>query len=194
MITFGIPKREIVSKEKYPSLPVLTMEHVEDKGFNRRFVLNNKAVELLQVIPGVSQVIFAFDGDGEAYISKYTSEDSVLVGKNMAFSNKKYYDHISKLYKLQSNIDNEFELTNAINVGDNVIFRMKFINPSESTVAVPNPVVEKEIEHMVSGGENINFEEIMNQTDEEILEYIGDKEPDGEVVESRKEAFLMNSF
>lgn len=193
-IHFGIPKREIVSKEKYPSLPVLTMEHVEDKGFNRRFVLNEKAIQLLQVIPGVSQVIFAFDGDGEAYISKYTSEDSVLVGKNMAFSNKKYYDHISKLYKLQSNVDNEFELTDAINVGDSVIFRMKFINPSEAIATVPNPVVEKEIEHMVSGGENINFEEIMNQTDEEILEYIEDKEPDGEVVESRKETFLMNSF
>ena len=194
MITFGIPKREVVNKEKYPTLPVLTMEHVEDKGFNRRFVLNRKGIELLEIIPGESQVIFAFGGDGEAYISKYTSEDSVLVGKNMAFSNKKYYDHISKLYKLQSNIDNEFELTNAINVGDNVIFIMKFINPSESTVAVPSPVVEKEIEHMVSGGENINFEEIMNQTDEEILEYIGDMEPDGEVVESKKEAFLMNAF
>lgn len=197
MITFGIPKREVVNKEKYPTLPVLTMEHVEDKGFNRRFVLNEKAIQLLQVIPGVSQVIFAFDGDGEAYISKYTSEDSVLVGKNMAFSNKKYYDHISKLYKLQSNIDNEFELTDAINVGDNLIFRMKFINPSEAIPTVPNPVVEKEIEHMVSKEENTITNDIVewgNKTDEEILEYIGQEEPDGEVVESRKEAFLMNSF
>ena len=123
-IRFGLPKREVINKEKYPEAPVLTMEHVEDKGFNRRFVLNRKAIELLEIIPGESQVIFAFGGDGDTYISKYAGEDSVLVGKNMAFSNKKYYDHISKLYKLQSNIDNEFELTDAINVGDNLIFRI----------------------------------------------------------------------
>lgn len=56
MIQFGIPKRVVENKERYPDTPVITMERVEDKGFNRRFVLNNKAIELLQVIPGISQV------------------------------------------------------------------------------------------------------------------------------------------
>jgi len=40
MIQFGIPKREVTNKEKYPEIPVLKMELVQDKGFNRRFSLN----------------------------------------------------------------------------------------------------------------------------------------------------------
>ena len=97
-ISFGIPKREVVNKELFPENPVLTLELVQDKGFNRRFSLNQSALELLQVIPGTSKVGFAFDSENnKVYIAKLDSEDSVAVGKNRAFSNKRYY-----LYKIRS--------------------------------------------------------------------------------------------
>ena len=97
---FGIPKREVVNKELFPDNPVVTLELVQDKGFNRRFSLNQAALELLQVIPGNSSVGFAFDPDSKkVYIAKLNSEDSIAVGKNRAFSNKRYYEfHYKDLF------------------------------------------------------------------------------------------------
>ena len=196
MIQFGIPKRVVENKERYPDTPVITMERVEDKGFNRRFVLNNKAIELLQVIPGISQVCFAFDGENSAYISKNATEDSLMVGKNMAFSNKKYYEYISKMYKLNSNEDNDFELTDVISVGDVVVYRMKHLN-SCNPIEERNPVLDKEIEHITGSGENSNFEDLLKESDDDILEHIIEEEVDedtGEIIGRGKERFLMNAY
>ncbi len=148
-IRFGLPKKEVVNKEKFPDQPVVTMEAVEDKGHNRRFVLNKKAVELLNVVPGESHIAFAFDGMNAAYISNNMTEDSFLLGKNKAFSNKKYYDHITKIYSLDLSYDNYFELTDAIPVGDTTVYRMKHVQIDEAPVRTDNPVTDKEIEHLV---------------------------------------------
>lgn len=198
-IRFGLPKREVVNKEKYPTTPVLTMEHVEDKGFNRRFVLNKKAIELLGIEPGVNYVSFAYDGDNTAYIANAMEEDSILIGKNKAFSSKKHYEQISKIYKLQSNIDNDFELTDPINLGNVTIYRMKLLNFDDYAVVINNPVVDKEIEHLVEQ-ENINFQELLSGEemymndilDEDIADESG--EPDGEIKEVGREKFLMNAY
>ena len=195
-ISFGIPKRVVESKERYPETPVVTLEKVEDKGHNRRFVLNKKAIQLLQVIPGVSHIAFAFDGMNAAYISKNSTEDSFLLGKNMAFSNKKYYEHICKIYGLDSSTDSDFELTDEINVGGVLVYRMKHIVSEAVPVVHNNPVVDKEIEHLVEQ-EHINFQELV-EAEEMYINDILDEEADeetGEIIEKvKKEQFLMNAY
>ena len=141
-IQFGIPKREVTNKEKYPETPVLKMELVQDKGFNRRFSLNQKASEVLNIVPGISQVIFAFDDtENKAYIAKSSSEDSVLVGKNKAFSNKRYYEYICKMKDLNSEIDNYFELTNPKPLGVLTIYELVQLSTDPQTNDSSNTTV-----------------------------------------------------
>lgn len=197
-IRFGLPKKEVVNKEKF-NVPVLTMEHVEDKGFNRRFVLNKKAIELLGIEPGVSYVAFAFDGENTSYLANTVEEDSILVGKNMAFSNKKHYEYIAKIYKLQSNVDNNFELIDPIQLGDVTIYRMKLIQENEVTTEHNSPIVDKEIQHLVEG-EEVNFHQLLagqemymeDILDEDIPEEVD--ETTGEIIERGREKFLMNAY
>jgi len=199
-IIFGIPRKEIINKEKYPNQPVLTMLAVEDKGFNRKFVLNKKAVDLLQLIPGISHVAFAFDGEGSAYVSKNNTEDSFLLGKNIAFSNKKYYEYIVKIYGLDSAMDSDFELIDPVAIGDIIVYRMKYIVPGVVFVPHVNPVIDKEVEHLAEE-EHINFKELLEAEElymNDLLdEETGDLDVDestGEIIERGKEKFIMNAY
>lgn len=172
MIQFGIPKREITKKEKYPEIPVLTMELVQSKGFNRRFSLNQTALEVLGIIPGTSQVIFAFDDiENKAYIAKHSTEDSVLVGKNKAFSNKRYYEYICKMKDLNSSIDNYFELTNPKTVGDITIYELVQLSADPEINDFSNTTVSSEANNVKDYEET---EEI------EIEETVADFEPHGD--------------
>lgn len=177
-IVFGIPKREVVNKEQYPDVPVLKMELVQDKGFNRRFSLNQKALEILNITPGLHSVIFAFDDtEKKAYIAKHNTEDSVVVGKNQAFSNKRYYEYICKMKDLNSSVDNYFELTNMKSVGDIDVYELVQLSTEPESTDNSNPIVDKEIEHLV--------EEATKPTngydEEETVETVADYEPHGDV-------------
>lgn len=179
-ITFGLPKRVVENKEKYPELPVITMEAVKGLGSNRRFVLNKKAIELLDLIPGIHNVIFAFDGEDNAYISKNNTEDSMLLGKNMAFSNKKYYEHIAKIYKLNQAEDNDFELADEIPVVDTFVYRMRHISSKDMFLGEGIPVTDSDVKDLVEA-EKAFIEELVDEST-------------GEVIEAGKEEFLMNTF
>jgi len=169
-IRFGLPKKE-VKTNPLDTIPVLTMEHVEDKGFNRRFTLNKKALELLDINPGEDSVAFAFDGINEkVYIAKLNSEDSVLVGKNKAFSNKKYYEYITKFKQLNSNNNNYFKLTNPTDILGITSYELVQISANTESNEVINTILDKEIEHM------IEEEEFENQE-----ETVADFEPHGDV-------------
>lgn len=167
MITFGIPKREINKKtELFPNTPVVTMLPWEGKGFGKKFQFNNAALEELNVIPGVSRVLFAFDEE-DSYIAKNTTEDSLLVGKNMAFSNKNFYDFLTKRHSLDNSIANHFELTGKVDIGGIDVYMLKTIIPTTVTIPItpePSAVVAKEIEHM---------DEDMASEDESSMEHGG---------------------
>jgi len=148
-IRFGIPK---IEKPVNPldKIPVLTMELVENKGFNRRFMLNSKAIEVLGINPGDDSVSFAFDDvNKKVYIAKLTGEDSVLVGKNKAFSNKKYYEYIAKMKSLISDYNNYFELVNPIDISGITAYELVHIQMDVVETTETNPIVDKEIEHLV---------------------------------------------
>lgn len=205
-IRFGIPKRVVESKEKFPNVPVLTMEYVESKGFNRRFTLNKTAVELLDLTPGVDSVIFAFDTETKtSYIGKNSNEDSILVGKNMAFSNKTYYDYICNMHGLDSKYDNYFELTDMVMVADIPIYKLKHIQMDEAPVQSPVSFVDREIEHLVMNNIGVNddgpFAEIEEAnaftklTDDDYPNLLGDEDEDEvNYVGKPTGEFIMNAF
>lgn len=170
-IRFGVPKREITAKkEMFPETAVITMLPWEGKGYNKKFEMNTKAVEMLGINAGEDSVSFAFD-DGDTFIAKVVNDDSVLVGKNKAFSNKSYYDYIIKTYKLDNTKENYLELVEKIELPEITIFKLAPIVPevAEST----RPIVDKEIEHMVA-----------EEVDEEVVEYaeLSSIEPEFETV------------
>jgi len=147
-IRFGIPK---VEKPVNPldKIPVLTMELVADKGFNRRFVLNSKALQVLEVEPGIDSIAFAFDDvNNKVYIAKLSSEDSVLVAKNRAFSNKRYYEYVAKMKNLDSKYDNYFELTNPLDISGITAYELVHIQMDSVETIERSPILDKEIEYM----------------------------------------------
>jgi len=157
-ISFGIPKREVINKERYPDTPVLTMELVQDKGFNRRFSLNQRALELLDIIPGTSNVVFAFDTDtNRIYITKMISSESVMVGKNQAFSNKKYYEYIGNMKKLDLSQDTYFELKEPIDIMGHKSYELVQLEKDLDFQEELNPVVSKEIEHLIETEQENNY-------------------------------------
>ena len=149
-ITFGIPKQRVAKEEKYPDTPVITTLRWEGKGHANKFVFNTKAVEKLNILPGTSRVNFAFDEEEEvAYIGKHAGEGALSVGKNMSLSNKRFYDYILKMYKLESDEDNDFELTTEIDLGDVKVYKMTpLVNKEVELDPKPVNMVDKEIEHM----------------------------------------------
>ena len=172
-LRFGVPKKEVVNKEMFPDNPVLTMEHVEDKGFNRRFTLNKKALEVLNITPGEDSVAFAFDGVNEkVYIAKLNSEDSVLVGKNKAFSNKRYYEYIAKFKQLDLNKDNYFELTNPVDILGMEAYEIVLITTNTTENEPVSPIIDKEIEHLT---------EEKSTAYEDYNAIVADYEPHGDV-------------
>ena len=138
MIQFGIPKQRTTRPELFPDTPVVTMQEWEGKGYNKRFVFNKKAVEVMNLEPGLSRINFAFDGD-IAYIAKQPGEDSVLVGKNLSISNKNFYDYIAKIYNLDSSVDNHLELADKLELGDIKAYLLKVINEGEVEKDSDNP-------------------------------------------------------
>jgi len=146
-IVFGVPTRNVNRKEeKYPDNPVLTLLPLEGKGFGRKFNFNKKALEELNITPGMSYVVFAFDDAQRAYLGiSDAPEDnnSVAVAKNMSFSNKKYYDYISKLFNLDNDIENDFELIHAGNVNGVDLFELNQIsNEVPTTSQDQTPIME----------------------------------------------------
>lgn len=148
-IRFGVPKREIIAKkEMFPETAVITMLPWEGKGYNKKFEMNTKAMEMLGINGGADSVSFAFD-KGDAFIAKVVNDDSVLVGKNKAFSNKSYYDYITAIYGLDSSKENYLAIVEKIELPEITVFKLQPIVPeaTEST----RPVIDKEIEHMEMG-------------------------------------------
>ena len=173
-IRFGLPKKE-VKINPLDTIPVLTMELVKGDGYNRRFSLNKRALEVMNINPGESQIIFAFDDtENKAYLANYSSEDSLLVGKNQAFSNKKYYEYISKTKQLDTSVDNYFELTNPKQVGEIEVYELVELLNIETEVNKPINIVDKEIEHLVEETE------VPTNGYNEKEEVVADFEPHGD--------------
>lgn len=167
---FGIPKLRKEKVELFPDNAVLTFHKLEGMGHARRISFNPKALELLDAIPGINSVNFAFDDISKlAYIAKNNDEDAVMMAKNASISNKKYYEYISKNYELDNEQDNYLALTDSIDLGETIAYELKTINPNEKVLEAPEPVKDVEIEHLVSEDtedieEEVKFEEVLMST------------------------------
>ena len=171
MIQFGIPKRVINKKEEmFPDTPVVTMLAWEGKGYNKKFGFNQSAIELLELIPGINSVNFAFDDETfTAYIGKDNGEGAKSVAKNSSMSDKKLYDYIAKHYELDERQDNYMELTGGTDLGTTVVYKLSNITPINMRIIPSNPIVDKEIEHLTQSGFKPEFSEF--EEGEEELTY-----------------------
>ena len=148
MITFGVPSKREVKQEKYPDIPVLTMEEApEEKGKTYGFNLNPSAAETLGLeLDGNDEVCFIFDTEDENFIGigVVTGNENVKsryrVGKNLRFSNKNIHEYIAKMFNTTSEL--EFKLSEPVDVG--VAFILEPINLTEEIVIedLGNPELE----------------------------------------------------
>lgn len=112
MFKFGIPNKRNKKEEKYPHLCVITMVEQPDSNGAYKFVLNKKAIDLLNYhLTGEEQVSFAFDNN-DIYISNTTNTEHTgyRVAKQGTFSNVKLYGYIKDLLSLDTTKSNEFIL------------------------------------------------------------------------------------
>jgi len=160
-ISFGLPQRP-QKQEMFPDTPVISLLEWQGKGFANKFSFNTSAIELLQVIPGVSQVYFAVnDETKEVYIGKYESEDSITVTKSNSIANKKFYEYIIKNYNLDNTKDNYMELTESVDLGGVIVYKLQNIILENKEVEVFTPIVDKEIEHLLNADVDEEVEEVI---------------------------------
>ena len=166
VLKFGVPKREINKKEElFPNNSVIKMVAWEGKGFGKKLEFNFKAVELLKLIPGISNVNFAFDDEEKtAYVGKQDGEDSKTLAKNKSISDKKIYDYIVKNYNLDETVDNYLSLTDMIDLAGVKIYKLVSISTTTVETAIPTPVIDKEIEHMIDDGESPEYSEFKKES------------------------------
>ncbi len=143
-ITWGTIKRE-VKQEQFPNQAVITLEAYKGKGHGNRMSFNPKSIELLATTPGLSKVYFATDDESkEVYIGKVDSEDAIMMTKSMSISNKKFYDWIIKNYELDNSKDNFMALTDSVNLGDSIVYKMVPLNTNNEEIITPGPIEDTE--------------------------------------------------
>lgn len=136
MITFGVPKQREAKLDKYPDTAVITIMALagEGKGVGRKIAFNKKALEVMGLVPGISNINFAFDdSDSKVFVAKHDGDDSVRLNKNYSISNKRLYDAITKTYDLDNAVDHEYSLGTSINVNGFDIYPLEGI-PTENKV------------------------------------------------------------
>lgn len=132
-ITFGVPVKKRTKKEpvveKYPDTAVLTMNAKPTKGGGCKFVLNPKALELLDLDLNTKPCVsIAVTLEGDDYIPRLAvttgiDVDQYIVRKNSSFSDKKMHEYLTKKLKLDDTVENEFEISFE-KVENNVTFNL----------------------------------------------------------------------
>ncbi len=135
-LNFGVPKIRQAKEEKYPATGVLILLPTAE-GLGRKFELNKKAIELLDITNTNNQVSFSFSGD-EIYMVN-TSDSGVKglkVGKtNNGFSDKKHYEFIKKKFNLSESDELELFLEKTDNEYNGYkVFKLVKINNTVETV------------------------------------------------------------
>jgi len=115
---FGIPNARGVITGKYPTIPVLTITAQVKKGTSASFIFNDKAVQDLDLVPGVSSVSFAFEddtilvGNTTEVIKEDNSQKKLTKNKPYKIRNKSLRSYIARVFgeKYNFNEDVEFVL------------------------------------------------------------------------------------
>lgn len=118
-MNFGVPNQRRVRVEKYPDKPVMTLLGYDDtkKGSGRKVEFNKKATELLGLPENNATVAFSFTDDGifvaNGSQSGIPDDYGLRITKTVprSFSNKSHYEYIVKVFELDTDIDNEFSIS-----------------------------------------------------------------------------------
>jgi len=96
-MNFGVPNLRIKKEEKYPDQGVITFLPVEKEGGGRKMILNDKALELLNLTDASNQISFSFSGSRTFIVNTSGSigTSGLKVGKTtQGFADKKHYSYI----------------------------------------------------------------------------------------------------
>lgn len=144
-MNFGVPnqRRSSTKVEKYPNIPVATLV-IAEKGKARSILLNEKAVEMLNLPDEDAQVAFSFD-NGITILNadqdNIPEEIKINVTKASPrrFSDKKTYEYIIKSLDLSDEVENEFNLhadtIDGINVFNWVYIQEELVGRGNNEVA-----------------------------------------------------------
>jgi hypothetical protein len=123
----AVPSQRQQKVEKY-DYPVVTMAALSKPGAGRKFTFNKASQELLN-IQGEDRVSFGFNNDRTIVaIRKAEGEAGLRLTKTCTTSDKRTYEFMSKLLKLNNDIENEFKVCE--NEG---YFSLELIDPRADT-------------------------------------------------------------
>lgn len=116
-LIFGVPlkrqKKNMI--EKYPDIPILTLEAIEDETKNTKMRLNKKAYKVLNLNEeDANYMAFSFNAvTGEIVVinaNKFDSGNNIRISKNGVMSNKKHFYLLRKMFNTPDNEDLEVQI------------------------------------------------------------------------------------
>lgn len=114
-MNFGVPSQRKVKQEAYPNNAIVTVGIDGGKGKSRQIIFNKRACELMGITDD-SRIAFAFSDDAFAVANTeqvgMNAKDGIRVTKSKPrkISDKKTYGYLTKLLKLDTNVENLFEI------------------------------------------------------------------------------------
>jgi hypothetical protein len=125
---FGVPRVRQAKVEKYLNEGCFTFMPTGEK-LGRKVVLNDKAIEMLDIEGSNNQISFSFNGDDIYVVNTSGIENcaGLKVGKTTnAFADKKQYEYIkTNIYELQPEDELELFLEETENIfNNNKVFKL----------------------------------------------------------------------
>ena len=156
-VEWGIAPQRTARKEKF-NFSAMTMVAIDDSksgkgsGSNRKMSFNKAAIAALGLKGDESAVSFGFsanvDGSPKIFLRAVApSEDKSVytLNKGNAFSNKRMFEHISKLMNLDSSVEHAFKISSA----DEGIFTLELVSNDTVAVTPVETVVEDTVEDTI---------------------------------------------
>lgn len=150
-VEWGITPQRTVRKEKF-NFPAMTLVAIDDSksgkgsGSNRKIAFNKAAIATLGLSGDSSAVSFGFakneSGNDQIFLKVVTPSDEKSVynlNKSNTFSNKRLFNHVSKLMNLDNSVENTFKLSET---ADSSVYSLEVVSETTSVATPMNDVEE----------------------------------------------------
>jgi hypothetical protein len=151
-VVWGVPVQRVKKTEKY-DFPVVTMEAIEKEGSNRKFSFNKAALEALELVGGESTLAIGFTANNDVLIKK---DGMFKLAKNNSFSDKRTFEYIAKILKLDISVENEFALVMEPTVAGTFKFKGSFQPTTEGFDVYSEDVVTNKAEVIEESEESVD--------------------------------------
>ena len=167
-INWGVPVKTVTKKQEKFETPVLSMRAITAPGIARKMTFNKASKELLGLVGRESNIKIGFSGEsiflmntGALTENEESRNGEFLLTKDLSFSDKRVFNHIAQLLKLDINDVNHLFLES--------IEGKPFVQVIGVETDKVNAESSVEVEAEVEAEADMTFDEAVEKADKKIV-------------------------